>query len=136
MILLLGGSGYDGGAFCELVEQQGLPYRNLTRSGVDYTSVDTLSAAVKRVQPDYVINAAGYTGKPDVDASELNRADHLAGNAVLPDVVRNSDSQAVDCRVGQVASATTHHWNVAHLESLPKPLNPPRRLSSSQLSKH
>ena len=35
-----------------------------------------------------LINAAGFTGQPNVDACELAKADCLNGNAVLPGIVR------------------------------------------------
>jgi len=35
-------------------------------------------------KPAFLINAAGYTGKPNVDACEAARADTLAGNTLLP----------------------------------------------------
>jgi UDP-glucose 4,6-dehydratase len=34
-----------------------------------------------------VINCAGYTGKPNVDACELHKAECLSGNAVLPGTI-------------------------------------------------
>ena len=37
---------------------------------------------------EFLINAAGYTGKPNVDACELAKADCLYGNAVLPGIIR------------------------------------------------
>jgi dTDP-4-dehydrorhamnose reductase len=37
-----------------------------------------------------LINAAGYTGKPNVDACESNRAECLFGNAVLPGRIRTA----------------------------------------------
>ena len=36
----------------------------------------------------FVINAAGYTGKPNVDACEVAKAECLSGNAVLPGLIR------------------------------------------------
>jgi dTDP-4-dehydrorhamnose reductase len=38
--------------------------------------------------PRFLINAAGFTGKPNVDACELAKADCLYGNAVLPGGIR------------------------------------------------
>lgn len=37
---------------------------------------------------DYIINAAGYTGKPNVDACEVNKRACLEGNALLPAYIR------------------------------------------------
>jgi dTDP-4-dehydrorhamnose reductase len=40
--------------------------------------------------PTFLINAAGYTGKPNVDACELHKSECLAGNAVLPGTIREA----------------------------------------------
>jgi dTDP-4-dehydrorhamnose reductase len=84
MIYLLGGSGYVGQAYQALLTQKGIPFRNLRRAELDYTQVATLTAALREDRPDFLINAAGYTGKPNVDACEDDKAECLFGNAVLP----------------------------------------------------
>lgn len=84
MIYLLGGSGYVGLAYQDLLTQKGIPFKNLRRAEVDYTDVATLTAALKTDRPDFLINAAGYTGKPNVDACELDKTNCLFGNAILP----------------------------------------------------
>lgn len=84
MIYLLGGSGYVGQAYQELLIRKEIPFRNLRRAEIDYTDVRTLTAALEADRPEFLINAAGYTGKPNVDACELDKANCLFGNAVLP----------------------------------------------------
>lgn len=84
MIYLLGGSGYVGQAYQALFARKGIRFRNLRRADLDYTDVATLTAALCTDRPEFLINAAGYTGKPNVDACELHKADCLFGNAVLP----------------------------------------------------
>lgn len=84
MIYLLGGSGYVGHAYQQLLAGRGIAVKNLRRAALDYTDVATLTAALKKDRPEFLINAAGYTGKPNVDACELHKADCLFGNAVLP----------------------------------------------------
>ena len=84
MIYLLGGSGYVGQAYQALLKGKGIPFRNLRRAELDYTNVATLTAALEKDRPDFLINAAGYTGKPNVDACEKDKAECLFGNAVLP----------------------------------------------------
>jgi UDP-glucose 4,6-dehydratase len=39
---------------------------------------------------EFVINAAGYTGKPNVDACEAHKADTLAGNTLFPQTVAHA----------------------------------------------
>ncbi len=87
MIYLLGGSGYVGQAYQALLTQKRVPFRTLRRAELDYTNVDTLRAALKADRPEFLINAAGYTGKPNVDACELHKDECLFGNAVLPGIV-------------------------------------------------
>lgn len=84
MIYLLGGSGYVGSAYQALLQRKHIPFRNLRRADYDYTDTAKLTALLRREQPDFLINAAGYTGKPNVDACELHKAECLFGNAVLP----------------------------------------------------
>lgn len=84
MIILLGGSGYVGQAYQQLLAQKGIPFRNLRRAELDYTDTATLTTFLRELRPSFLINAAGYTGKPNVDACELHKAECLFGNAVLP----------------------------------------------------
>ena len=84
MIILLGGTGYIGRQFSAALREQGLPFVAPSRSEVDYTQFGALREFLRRTKPDFVINAAGYTGKPNVDACELHRAETLLGNALFP----------------------------------------------------
>jgi len=84
MIFLLGGSGYVGSAYQALLTRKGLPFRNLRRTEFDYADAARLADLLRRERPAFLINAAGYTGKPNVDACELAKAECLFGNAVLP----------------------------------------------------
>ena len=94
MIYLLGGSGYVGQAYQALLTNKGLPFRNLRRADVDYTNKDVLVRALRADRPEFLINAAGYTGKPNVDACELHKADCLFGNAVLPGTIADACAEA------------------------------------------
>ena len=71
MILLLGGSGYIGGAFVRELERRKLNFKSLARREVDYARFDLLLDWLKTNKPGFVINAAGFTGKPNV---EIGRA--------------------------------------------------------------
>jgi dTDP-4-dehydrorhamnose reductase len=94
MIYLLGGSGYVGQAYQALLTQKGIPFRNLRRSEVDYTHSAVLTDALKRDKPAFLINSAGYTGKPNVDACEVHKDECLFGNAVLPGIVAKACAEA------------------------------------------
>ena len=110
MIYLLGGSGYVGHAYQALFRRRGLAFRNLTRAELDYTNVDTLRAALKADKPEFVVNAAGYTGKPNVDACELHKAECLMGNAVLPGIVAKACEDA-GIPLGHVSSGCIYSGN-------------------------
>jgi dTDP-4-dehydrorhamnose reductase len=84
MVLLLGASGYIGQAFESELQKRGQPYTALSRAQVDYTRFTTLLHYLFDKRPSFVINAAGYTGKPNVDACETARGATLHGNTILP----------------------------------------------------
>ena len=94
MIFLLGGSGYVGSAFQSLLQRKGLPFRNLRRADFDYTNQAALTDLLRREKPAFLVNAAGYTGKPNVDACELHKADCVMGNAVLPGIIAQACADA------------------------------------------
>jgi dTDP-4-dehydrorhamnose reductase len=80
-----------------------MPFRNLRRAEVDYADLGTLRTVLQRDKPEFLINAAGYTGKPNVDACELHKAECLLGNAVLPGVIAQACEEA-DIPWGHVSS--------------------------------
>jgi dTDP-4-dehydrorhamnose reductase len=96
MILLLGASGYIGQAFAEALRESSEDFRALARREIDYTRFDCLLDLLRKNKPQFLINAAGYTGKPNVDACEIARADTLAGNTLFPQMVAQA------CAVAQV----------------------------------
>ena len=94
MVILLGGSGYVGLAYQKLLTRLGVPFRNLARKQVDYTNAHQLADLLAETGAEFLINAAGYTGKPNVDACENDKAECLFGNAVLPGRVRAACERA------------------------------------------
>ena len=94
MVILLGGSGYVGLAYQKLFTRLGVPFRNLARKQVDYTDVHQLADLLVETRAEFLVNAAGYTGKPNVDACENDKAECLFGNAVLPGRVRAACERA------------------------------------------
>jgi dTDP-4-dehydrorhamnose reductase len=103
MIYLLGGSGYIGAAYRRYLERRRIPFRSLSRSDLDYTNAATLTAALRSGKPEFLINAAGYTGKPNVDACEIHKAECLFGNAVLPGIIAQA-CEAANVPWGHVSS--------------------------------
>jgi dTDP-4-dehydrorhamnose reductase len=94
MILLLGASGYIGEAFARELQRRKTEFIPLARKQVDYTRFDLLLAFLKAKQPAFIINAAGYTGKPNVDACELDKAGTLVGNTLLPQTIAHACAAA------------------------------------------
>lgn len=94
MILLLGGTGYIGQAFKSELERRRWPFVSLSRRELDYTRFDLLLDFLKSKKPEFVVNAAGYTGKPNVDACEAARADTLVGNTLLPQTIAHACAAA------------------------------------------
>src|SRR6202142_951883 len=87
MILLLGASGYIGQAFVRELQRRGREFVPLARHDLDYARFDVLLKHLQERKPEFLINAAGYTGKPNVDACELHKADTLQGNTLFPQTV-------------------------------------------------
>jgi len=87
MIVLLGATGYIGQAFAEVLRERGEAFTALSRKEVDYTRFDVLPNLLRDLKPEFLINSAGFTGKPNVDACEDAKADTLAGNTLLPQTV-------------------------------------------------
>src|SRR5450432_3685212 len=87
MILLLGASGYIGEALAKELQRRKMDFIPLARRQVDYTRFGALLEFLKARKPAFLSNVAGYTGKPNVDACELDKAGTLAGNTLLPQII-------------------------------------------------
>lgn len=90
MILLLGATGYIGEAFAHELKRRKTEFIPLSRKDVDYTRFDQLLDFLRAKKPAFVVNAAGYTGKPNVDACELDKAGTLQGNTLFPQTVAHA----------------------------------------------
>lgn len=94
MTLLLGATGYIGHAFASELARRGQAYRAVSRAEVDYTRFEPLLSLLCDARPDFLVNCAGYTGKPNVDACEVARAETLLGNALLPQTIAHACAAA------------------------------------------
>ncbi len=94
MILLLGASGYIGQAFAAELVRRNVGFTPLARAEIDYSRFDVLLKFLRGRKPAFVINAAGYIGKPNVDACENAKAETLLGNVVLPVTIANACLEA------------------------------------------
>ena len=88
MLTILGLSGYVGSKLIIVLESLGISYIPMSRTKIDYYNSSHLKNFLKSNGIKILINAAGYTGKPNVDACELAKYECLQGNAVLPGIIR------------------------------------------------
>jgi dTDP-4-dehydrorhamnose reductase len=102
-ILLLGSSGYVGSAFAAELQRRNLPFYSLSRKELDYTRFELLWNHLKSNRPSFVINAAGFTGRPNVDACETARAETLLGNTLFPQALAQA-CLAANVPYGHVSS--------------------------------
>jgi dTDP-4-dehydrorhamnose reductase len=95
MILLLGANGYVAEAFLKKFKEEGIEADAVSRKTVDYTSYDKLWPFLKvnAANIDVLINCAGYVGKPNVDACELNKEECLRGNVLMPQMLSSLCSE-------------------------------------------
>ena len=87
MILLLGATGYVGQAFSSELRQRRASFIPLTRKAVDYTNFDVLFGYVRKMKPEFVINAAGFAPNPKIEACESTHWEVLCANALLPQTI-------------------------------------------------
>lgn len=87
MILLLGGSGYVGRALAANLQARGLPLTAPAHRDLDVTNRDAVAEAVRALRPEFVISAIGYTGRPNIDATETEKLRCLTANTVVPGVL-------------------------------------------------
>ena len=90
VIILLGGSGYVGSAFARHLAAHNVPCRIVRRRDCDYTQRLVLQNLIRELQPAFLINCAGYVGKPNIDTCELHKTECLFTNAVLPGLIRQA----------------------------------------------
>lgn len=103
MIWVLGATGYIGQAFVRELQARRLDYCGLSRADFDYSDRRILATRLAKEKPALVIQAAGFTGRPNVDACERMRAETLQGNLVLTLMVAEACATA-GVRMGHVSS--------------------------------
>ena len=87
MYIVIGSTGYVGSKIFHFLKENGWEVVGISRSEIDYSSPKILKEFLRCKKPRFLINAAGFTGKPNVDACELAKTDCLDGNAVLPGII-------------------------------------------------
>jgi UDP-glucose 4,6-dehydratase len=79
MILLIGSTGYIGTEFVRQLKQSDIDF--ITISHIEIFNMG-LKSLLENV--DFVINASGYTGKPNVDKCEQEKDKCVFGNVLIP----------------------------------------------------
>ena len=87
MILLLGATGYVGQAFARELRRRGECFVPLSRSAFDYTCFEHLFDYVRRIEPEFVINAAGSFEKAFGVDGAVDRLEALQVNTLVPQTV-------------------------------------------------
>ncbi|KAI6690269.1 hypothetical protein NL676_027097 [Syzygium grande] len=87
--LIYGKTGWIGGLLGRLCENEGIPFE-YGKGRLEYRS--QLVADIQNVKPTHVFNAAGVTGRPNVDWCESHKTEtiraNVAGTLTLADVCR------------------------------------------------
>jgi len=87
-VLLLGASGYMGGAFKAALVKRNYQMLTPSRDQINYCNFEVLRKYIQEQGGiDFLINAAGFTGKPNVEQCEIKREETLQGNLLLPQML-------------------------------------------------
>ena len=103
-ILLLGASGYIGSSFGAELARRDCNFISLSRYKVNYCNFEILRQYIRELGGiDFLINAAGFAGKPNVEQCEVKREETLQGNLLLPQMLSHL-AAAEDFRWLQIGS--------------------------------
>jgi UDP-glucose 4,6-dehydratase len=82
-ILILGSNGFVGNNFNKFLQNKNCEVEAINRNDCDFLNKDAFFKLLKNINANYIINCAGYTGKPNVDACEANKESCWQGNVTL-----------------------------------------------------
>lgn len=106
MILIFGASGYVGQMFCDYLElNYHGQYKKVQARG---QTPDSLRKIFKDERPTFVINCAGFTGKPNVDACEAQKDECFKGNVLFPTMLADVCS-TYSVALGHVSSGCIYN---------------------------
>ena len=122
MIYLLGGSGYVGQAYQELLKAKGLTFKSIARKDLDYSNVAALRGALEADKPEFLINAAG--SQANRTSMPAKRQDELPfGNAILLGRIARPAKQPAPHGARFIwlhLHRGTRGWNRVHRRGCPK----------------
>lgn len=108
--LIYGRTGWIGGLLGKLCDEQEIAYEFGKGRLEDRSQVE---ADIARVRPTHVLNAAGVTGRPNVDWCETHRVETLRANVIgvltLADVTRNHNLTLINYATGCIFEYDATH---------------------------
>jgi len=78
------GSGFIGSSLSEYLNSRNINLTTFSRTYFDYTDPQQLEHTLKALGSTVLINCAGYTGSPNVDACETNKENCYFYNVTVP----------------------------------------------------
>ncbi|NBS54804.1 NAD-dependent epimerase/dehydratase family protein [bacterium] len=91
-IALLGSSGYLGQTYAQSRVPRGLSLIPIPRDQLDYSNPIILRNFIRREKVDGILNCAGFTGRPTVDACEDQQQLCFQLNVLLPELLAKVSS--------------------------------------------
>ena len=88
-MILLGANGYIGTYCKKYFNKKNIKYYPIGKETFNGSNPKTLLNIIRDTKSSFLINCAGYIGKPNVDACEYNKEKCLYSNAVLPGIIQN-----------------------------------------------
>jgi dTDP-4-dehydrorhamnose reductase len=116
--VLICGNGYVGGyVFAQLSKNTSLEVTLESKATLDYTDEYYLRDYLKEQRFDYLINAQGYTGRPNVDAAERDKGACWKYNVQVPvmfnTVCRELHVQPIHITSGCIFTGYDKAWSEA-----------------------
>jgi dTDP-4-dehydrorhamnose reductase len=116
--VLICGNGYVGGyVFAQLSKNTSLDVTLESKATLDYTDEYYLHDYLKEQRFDYLINAQGYTGRPNVDAAERDKEACWKYNVQVPvmfnTVCRELHVQPIHITSGCIFTGSDKAWSEA-----------------------
>ncbi|CAI7824658.1 unnamed protein product [Closterium sp. NIES-53] len=108
--MIYGRTGWIGGLLGKLCDERGIAYEYGTGRLEDRRSIEE---DILRIQPTHIFNAAGVTGRPNVDWCESHQVETLRANVIgvltLCDVARNHDLLVMNYATGCIFEYDDKH---------------------------
>lgn len=86
-VTIIGASGFVGSEVASHFRDQWVDLQTPPSTEFDANVRADLIRLIDDTRPDVIINCAGHTGKPNVDACENQKAECLRGNVVMPALI-------------------------------------------------